>query len=105
MTKAKETKADTKAEATAPDPVDMDALREQIRAEEADKLRAEMVDRQEAEAAKQAEMDAANSELVMVVCAGSNVHTSKGKITKGMKKRLPENEAALLSKKGLVNPA
>jgi len=74
-------------------PVDVDALREKIRAEEQEKLRAEMVERQEAEAERQAELDAQNSELDEVVCMIDNVHTSKGKMVKGATKNLPKAEA------------
>lgn len=94
----------TKAAESIDAPLDMDALREQIRAEEQEKLRAEMVERQEAEAARQAELDAKKADHVEVVCSGENVHTSKGKLVKGMTKHLPEDEAAALSKKGLVKP-
>lgn len=85
-------------------PVNVEAMREQIRAEEAEKLRAESAERSKAEAQRQAQLDAAKADHVEVVCSGDNVHTSKGKMVKGMTKHLPESEAAALSKKGHVKP-
>ena len=106
-TKAKAAPVDpapTQTPDVAPQAVDIDALREQIRAEEAEKLRAESVARQEAADARQAELDAAKADHVQVVCPKGNVHTSKGKMTEGVVKHLPEAEAAMLAKKGLVKP-
>ena len=88
-----ETKTEAKA-APAETPVDIDALREQIRAEEAEKLRAESVARAEAEAERQAELDAEKDNFDEVVCMIGNVHTSKGKMTHGSTKHLPKSEAA-----------
>jgi len=83
---AKDEKIEAKA-STAP--VDVEAMRKQIRAEEAEKLRAESAERSKAD-------------HVEVVCSGDNVHTSKGKMVKGMTKHLPKSEATRLSKKGHV---
>lgn len=91
-----ETKADAKVEAKgapAENPVDVDALREQIRAEEVEKLRAESVARAEAEAERQAELDAEKDHFDEVVCMIDNVHTTKGKMTQGSTKHLPKDEA------------
>lgn len=91
-----EAKAETKAEAKAAPaekPVDIDALREQIRAEEAEKLRAESVARAEAEADRQAAIDAEKDNFDEVVCMIDNVHTTKGKMTQGSTKHLPKDEA------------
>ena len=85
--------------------IDMDALREKIRAEEAEKLRAESVKRQKAADARQAKLDAAKASYVEVVCIKGNVHTSGGKITEGIKKHIPEDEAEMLMSKGFVELA
>lgn len=71
-------------------PIDMEALRKQIRAEEAEKLRAEV------EAGRQAELCAEKDNFDEVVCMIDNVHTSKGKMFKDATKHLPKSEVDIL---------
>tara|TARA_R110000744_G_scaffold366192_1_gene475137 strand:+ start:203 stop:550 length:348 start_codon:yes stop_codon:yes gene_type:complete len=74
------------------DRIDMDAMREQIRAEEIQKLHAENAALAQAEADRQAELDAKKPDFDEVVCMIANVHTSKGKMFKGSTKHLPSGE-------------